>query len=130
MFRRQDILARMEKLYPFGKGINRLIGNPLTKVKGMLGGQLDLTETPSPTFLQNRIIKGFKELKIDPSVIRDIQMDQELKLTMQELELDPAIFHLQFTTKLSKQQAQEIRSGEKSQQINFYYDLTNNLLSD
>ncbi len=85
MFRRQDILARMEKLYPFGKNGKeeiQVVPNTLVNVKGMAGGQLDLTETPSPSFLKYKIIKGFKELKIDPSVIRDIQMDQELKLTM------------------------------------------------
>ena len=86
MFRRQDILARMEKLYPFGKAAVKeeiqVVANTLVNVKGMAGGQLDLTETPSPSFLKYRIFKGFKELKIDPSVIRDIQMDQELKLTM------------------------------------------------
>jgi len=49
-----------------------VVANTLVNVKGMAGGELDLTETPSPSFLKYRIIKGFKELKIDPSVIRDI----------------------------------------------------------
>ena len=43
MFRRQDILARMEKLYPFDKKIAKdkeiqVVPNTLVNVKGMTGG--------------------------------------------------------------------------------------------
>ena len=60
---------------------------------------------------------------VDPAVVKEIKIDKELQLTCQQLELDPAIFYVQFNTELNQEVREQILREERSEKINRGYDV-------